>query len=119
VLHTYTSAAGGNSVINHLTQPASFKLYSKAIVESGAYDQGAANFSDVSRPFPSWNRSILTEIYLCHACSCQKILRTETAGQVQAVRLRRAVRSTAAPAIFLPSTILSCMASCHSHDPPC
>jgi hypothetical protein len=23
----------------------------------------------VSRPFPSWNRSILTEIYLCHACS--------------------------------------------------
>jgi hypothetical protein len=35
----------------------------------------------VSRPFPSWNRSILTEIYLCHACSCQEILRTETAGQ--------------------------------------
>jgi hypothetical protein len=26
----------------------------------------------VSRPFPSWNRSILTEIYLCHACSCQE-----------------------------------------------
>jgi hypothetical protein len=25
----------------------------------------------VSRPFPSWNRSILTEIYLCHACSYQ------------------------------------------------
>jgi hypothetical protein len=23
----------------------------------------------VSRPFPSWNRSILTEMYLCHACS--------------------------------------------------
>jgi ATP sulfurylase len=23
----------------------------------------------------------LTEIYLCHACSCQEILRTETAGQ--------------------------------------
>jgi hypothetical protein len=36
----------------------------------------------VSRPFPSWNRSMLTEIYLCHACSCQEILRTETAGQV-------------------------------------
>eukprot|EP01047_Picozoa_sp_COSAG01_P037344 COSAG01_NODE_2962_length_6786_cov_21.580544_3_plen_153_part_00 len=27
----------------------------------------------VSRPFPSWSRSILTEIYLCHACSCQQI----------------------------------------------
>jgi hypothetical protein len=33
-------------------------------------------------PFPSWNRSILTEIYLCHACSCPEILRTEMAGQV-------------------------------------
>eukprot|EP01047_Picozoa_sp_COSAG01_P060318 COSAG01_NODE_7377_length_3230_cov_7.645800_2_plen_177_part_00 len=28
--------------------------------------------SGVRRPFPSWNRSILTEIYLCHACSCQR-----------------------------------------------
>eukprot|EP01047_Picozoa_sp_COSAG01_P022098 COSAG01_NODE_1303_length_10815_cov_14.897938_2_plen_356_part_00 len=35
----------------------------------------------VGRPFPSWNRSILTEISLCHACSCQEALRTETAGQ--------------------------------------
>eukprot|EP01047_Picozoa_sp_COSAG01_P052757 COSAG01_NODE_5582_length_4168_cov_2.695257_1_plen_382_part_00 len=36
----------------------------------------------VSRPFSSWDRSILTEIYLCHACSCQEILRAETAGKV-------------------------------------
>jgi hypothetical protein len=27
----------------------------------------------VSRAFPSWKRSILTEIYLCHACSCHEI----------------------------------------------
>eukprot|EP01047_Picozoa_sp_COSAG01_P046042 COSAG01_NODE_4291_length_5167_cov_3.885556_2_plen_188_part_00 len=27
----------------------------------------------VSRAFPSWNRSILTEIYLCHACSYHEI----------------------------------------------
>jgi hypothetical protein len=27
----------------------------------------------VSRPFPSWSQSILTEIYLCHACSCHEI----------------------------------------------
>ena len=27
----------------------------------------------VSRPFPSWNRSILTDIYLCHACSYHEI----------------------------------------------
>jgi hypothetical protein len=37
--------------------------------------------ASVRRPFPSWNRSILTEIYLCHACSCQEILRMEMAGQ--------------------------------------
>jgi arylsulfatase A-like enzyme len=35
----------------------------------------------VSRPFSSWNRPILAEIYLCHACSYHEILRTETAGQ--------------------------------------
>jgi hypothetical protein len=27
----------------------------------------------VSAPFPSWNRSILTEIYPCHACSYHEI----------------------------------------------
>eukprot|EP01047_Picozoa_sp_COSAG01_P039466 COSAG01_NODE_3264_length_6333_cov_2.641219_2_plen_230_part_00 len=42
----------------------------------------AKDANPVSRPFPSWNRSILTEIYLCHARSYQEILRTETAGQV-------------------------------------
>jgi hypothetical protein len=36
----------------------------------------------VSRTLPSWNRSMLTEIYLCHACSsCHEMLRTETPGQ--------------------------------------
>jgi hypothetical protein len=45
----------------------------------------------VSRPVPSWNRSALTEIYLCHACVCHKILRAETAGQGRA-----AVHSTPA-----------------------
>eukprot|EP01047_Picozoa_sp_COSAG01_P009789 COSAG01_NODE_405_length_17466_cov_554.403697_21_plen_61_part_00 len=35
----------------------------------------------MSRPFSSWNRPVLTEICLCHACSCQEILRVEMAGQ--------------------------------------
>jgi tRNA 2-thiocytidine biosynthesis protein TtcA len=38
--------------------------------------------SFVSRAFPSWNRSILAEIDLCHACSCHEISRTETPRQV-------------------------------------
>jgi hypothetical protein len=40
--------------------------------------------AEVSRLFPSWNQSMLTEIHLWHACSCQEILRTETAGQAGA-----------------------------------
>jgi hypothetical protein len=39
---------------------------------------------DVSRAFPSCTRSILTETYLCHACSCQEIEDMETPGQVLA-----------------------------------
>jgi|EP01047_Picozoa_sp_COSAG01_P021296 hypothetical protein len=27
----------------------------------------------VSRAFPSWNRSVLTDIYLCHSCSYHEI----------------------------------------------
>jgi hypothetical protein len=30
---------------------------------------GSAAITAASAPFPSWNRSILTEVYLCHACS--------------------------------------------------
>jgi hypothetical protein len=44
--------------------------------EAAADDEAAARTlpptappRQVSRAFPSWNRSILTEIYLCHACS--------------------------------------------------
>jgi hypothetical protein len=43
----------------------------------------------VSRPFPSWHRSILTEIYLCHACACQEILRAETRSGSAPRRSRR------------------------------
>jgi hypothetical protein len=45
---------------------------------------GSPGTGAVSRPFPSWDRSILTEIYLCHTCSCQEIFRTETAEQAAA-----------------------------------
>jgi hypothetical protein len=48
---------------------------------------------DVSRAFPSWERSILTEIHLCHACSCQEILRMDTPGQATARSHPRAASS--------------------------
>jgi hypothetical protein len=36
---------------------------------------------EASSPYPSWHRSMLTEIYLCHPCSGQEILRMGTARQ--------------------------------------
>jgi para-nitrobenzyl esterase len=41
----FGESAGGNSVINHLAQPASFGLYQRAIVQSGTYNEGAQNMS--------------------------------------------------------------------------
>ena len=46
-----------------------------------AWDLALADMRKVSRPCSSWNRPILTEIFLCHVCSCQEILRVKTAGQ--------------------------------------
>eukprot|EP01047_Picozoa_sp_COSAG01_P006703 COSAG01_NODE_246_length_20450_cov_195.166822_16_plen_81_part_00 len=37
------------------------------VAQVDVYRQTAS--SRVSRPFPSWKRSILAEIYLCDACS--------------------------------------------------
>jgi len=33
----FGESAGGNSVVNHLTQPASFGLYTRAVIQSGTY----------------------------------------------------------------------------------
>jgi hypothetical protein len=37
-----------------------------------AMSLGGLGAAYVSRAVPSWNRSILAEIYLCHACSCHR-----------------------------------------------
>ena len=42
----FGESAGGNSVFNHLAQPASFPLYQKAIIESGLNDEGARTGED-------------------------------------------------------------------------
>eukprot|EP01047_Picozoa_sp_COSAG01_P061256 COSAG01_NODE_7626_length_3122_cov_54.156136_1_plen_429_part_00 len=71
-----------------------------------AQPRGAAPAPKVSRPFPSWNRSILAEIYLCHACSCQEILRTETAWQGGAVPTESGSTVTGSPqAVPVPTDV--------------
>jgi Tfp pilus assembly protein PilF len=62
------------------TDPTNGRAWHNRSKTHAARGDGAA----VSRPFPSWNRSMLTEICLCHACSCPGILRTETGGQADA-----------------------------------
>ena len=42
----FGESAGGNSIINHLAQPASFDLYARAISESGTYDVGAHSMAE-------------------------------------------------------------------------
>lgn len=49
----FGESAGGNSVINHLAQPASFPLYTRAIVESGAYNTGARPLATAQSQFES------------------------------------------------------------------
>jgi hypothetical protein len=53
-----------------------------------AYPPGRSR-ADVSGAFPSWNRSIWTGIYLCHACSDHEILRVETPGRAAELQRRR------------------------------
>ena len=49
----FGESAGGNSVLNHLAQKASFPYYRRAIIESGAYDRGAATMVDAEAQFAS------------------------------------------------------------------
>eukprot|EP01047_Picozoa_sp_COSAG01_P002175 COSAG01_NODE_56_length_31088_cov_39.354771_11_plen_184_part_00 len=41
--------------------------------QRGAREEAEAAGAAVSRAFPSWKRSVSTEIYLCHACSYHAI----------------------------------------------
>ena len=49
----FGESAGGNSVLNHLAQKASFPLYRRAVIESGTYDSGAATLADAEAQFAS------------------------------------------------------------------
>jgi para-nitrobenzyl esterase len=47
----FGESAGGNSVLNHLAQPASFGLYRKAIIESGVYNFGAGTMASAEKGY--------------------------------------------------------------------
>jgi hypothetical protein len=57
----------------------------------------------VRQAFSSWSRSMLSEIYLCHTCSCQEILRMETRGQARQSHAKASASTAAArPAVAPP-----------------
>eukprot|EP01047_Picozoa_sp_COSAG01_P040508 COSAG01_NODE_3416_length_6122_cov_11.318114_3_plen_105_part_00 len=66
----------------------------------------------MSRPFSSWNRPILTEIYLCHACSCHKMEdrngRAGSCGSSTYSSIRRASAAFSMPTDILTEAIHRC-----------
>lgn len=54
----FGESAGGNSVINHLSAPASFSLYKRAIVESGTYTYGASDMDSADSDFAKAKKSL-------------------------------------------------------------
>jgi hypothetical protein len=66
--------------------PSVLRYLPAAVANALPASRGGVSASRVSRAFQSWNRSILTEIYLCHACSCHEIEDMETPGQVPGAR---------------------------------
>lgn len=61
----FGESAGGNSVLNHLAQPASFKFYKNAIVESGAYNVGAITMEAATKDYAS-----LLKATRCSSIAC-------------------------------------------------
>jgi hypothetical protein len=61
--------------------------------ERGWVLRRAQSGADVSAPLPSLARPVLTEITLCHDCSCQEMLGVATARQVARQLPRRTQRS--------------------------
>eukprot|EP00928_Gymnodinium_smaydae_P043580 TRINITY_DN29164_c0_g1_i2.p1 TRINITY_DN29164_c0_g1~~TRINITY_DN29164_c0_g1_i2.p1 ORF type:complete len:630 (+),score=53.79 TRINITY_DN29164_c0_g1_i2:59-1948(+) len=68
-------SAGGNSVFQHMTQPASFGLYDKAIIESGAYN-GSVGFHAAQRKY-DWllSRTRCADVLCLQDLSAQRLLK--------------------------------------------
>ena len=76
----FGESAGGNSVINHLAQPASFGLYQRAIIESGVYNAGAESMSDAEKGYKLALASAGCSDLNCLLATDEKIIRTKVLG---------------------------------------
>ena len=76
----FGESAGGNSVINHLAQPASFGLYQRAIIESGVYNWGAGSMSDAEKGYKLALASAGCSDLNCLLATDGKTIRTKVLG---------------------------------------
>jgi hypothetical protein len=78
---------GGASCQGHGGRAAGRRRCRGGAERGGGHEAGGHR--DGERAFPSWKRSILTEIYLRGVCSCQEILRRRNGhcGQAESQRL--------------------------------
>lgn len=93
----FGESAGGNSVINHLAQPASFPFYKKAIIESGTYNSGATSLADSEKEY-----QIVLRLTKCTDLDCLVSLPAETLNKLDSLVLKSmpvidGVSLTAAP----------------------
>ena len=72
----FGESAGGNSVFNHLAQPASFPLYQKAIIESGLNDEGARTSENAEAGYQALLKAV--------GCSGLDCLRAKNASELLA-----------------------------------
>lgn len=68
----FGQSAGGNSIMNHLVRPASFPYFSKAIIQSGAADEGGLPWAKGLE----YNQAFLTNSG-CSDLACLRGLSTE------------------------------------------
>lgn len=91
----FGESAGGNSVMNHLAQPASFPLYQKAIIESGTYSLGATTLAASDDEYQK-----ALKLTGCQTLDCVVALPAETLNKLEVLFLGPVVDNvslTAAP----------------------
>jgi|ERR1719223_997422 len=73
----FGESAGGNAVMNHLAQPASFPYYKKAIIESGTYNRGATALATSESDYQS-----VLKLSGCSDLDCLLALPAETLNKL-------------------------------------
>jgi len=81
----FGESAGGNAVMNHLAQPASFSLYTRAIIESGTYNRGAKTLAASESDYQT-----VLRLAGCNSLDCLLALPAKTLNRFDSLLLNLA-----------------------------